>query len=130
MGRGPTTPPSCLLSRAAKKPNKGTSSNFCSNKAVLFSYKKEAQQYLSSSPQKFLGFIGSDLSVPPLSTTTPHTTRTAPVKDDSEPAETYRDEGYEEVLRQYFKKGFRMDSPLEIRKFKRYYTATHDRETN
>src|SRR5699024_406819 len=66
--------------------------------------------------QKFLGFIGSDL------------TWTAPAKDDSEPVETYRDEGYEEVLRQYFKKGFRMDSPLEIRKFKRYYTATHDRE--
>lgn len=66
--------------------------------------------------QKFLGFIGSDL------------TWTAPAKDDSEPAETYRDEGYEEVLRQYFKKGFRMESPLEIRKFKRYYTATHDRE--
>lgn len=35
----------------------------------------------------------------------------------------------EEVLRQYFQKGFRMDSPLEIRKFKRrYYTETHDRE--
>ena len=66
--------------------------------------------------QKFLGFIGSDLIW------------TAPTKGDSEPAETYRDEGYEEVLRQYFKKGFRMDSPLEIRKFKRYYTATHDRE--
>lgn len=66
--------------------------------------------------QKFLGFIGSDL------------TWTAPAKDDSEPAETYRDEGYDEVLRQYFKKGFRMDSPLEIRKFKRYYMATYDRE--
>ena len=66
--------------------------------------------------QKFLRFIGSDL------------TWTAPAKDDSEPAETYRDEGYDEVLRQYFKKGFRMDSPLEIRKFKRYYMATYDRE--
>lgn len=66
--------------------------------------------------QKFLGFIGSDL------------TWTAPAKDDSKPTETYRNDGYEEVLRQYFKKGFRMDSPLEIRKFKRYYTATHDRE--
>src|SRR5699024_6794321 len=64
--------------------------------------------------QKFLGFIGSDL------------TWIAPAKAGLEPAETYRDEGYEEVLRQYFKKGFRMDSPLEIRKFKRYYTATHD----
>jgi len=70
----------------------------------------------TESSHKFLGFIGSDL------------TWTAPAKDDSEPAEAYRDEGYNEVLRQYFKKGFRMDSPLEIRKFKRYYTATHDRE--
>lgn len=66
--------------------------------------------------QKFLGFIGADL------------TWAALAKADSEPAETYRDEGYEEVLKQYFKKGFRMDSPLEIRKFKRYFTAIHDRE--
>lgn len=66
--------------------------------------------------QKFLGFIGSDL------------TWIAPAKAGPKPAETYRDEGYEEVLKQYFKKGFRMDSPLEIRKFKRYYTAIHDRE--
>ena len=66
--------------------------------------------------QKFLGFIGSDL------------TWIAPAKAGPKPAETYRDEGYEEVFKQYFKKGFRMDSPLEIRKFKRYYTAIHDRE--
>lgn len=66
--------------------------------------------------QRFLGFIGSDL------------TWIAPAKADSEPAETYRDESYEEVLKRYFKKGFRMESPLEIRKFKRYYTAIHNRE--
>ena len=66
--------------------------------------------------QKFLGFIGSDL------------TRIAPAKAGPKPAEIYRDEGYEEVFKQYFKKGFRMDSPLEIRKFKRYYTAIHERE--
>ena len=86
-----------------------------SNAEFLF-YNARQHNRFRAAIQKFLGFIGSDL------------TWTAPVKDDSEPAETYRDEGYEEVLRQYFKKGFRMDSPLEIRKFKRYYTATHDRE--
>ena len=84
--------------------------------ADFLSYNARQHNRLRAAIQKFLGFIGSDL------------TWSAPAKDDSEPAETYRDEGYEEVLGQYFKKGFRMDSPLEIRKFKRYYTATHDRE--
>lgn len=84
--------------------------------ADFLSYNAKQHNRFRAAIQKFLGFVGSDL------------TWAAPVKDDSEPAETYRDEGYEEVLRQYFKKGFRMDSPLEIRKFKRYYTATHDRE--
>ena len=84
--------------------------------AEFLSYNARQHNRFRAAIQKFLGFIGSDLAW------------TAPAKDDSEPAETYRDEGYEEVLRQYFKKGFRMDSPLEIRKFKRYYTATHDRE--
>ena len=84
--------------------------------ADFLSYNAKQHNRFRAAIQKFLGYVGSDL------------TWAAPVKDDSEPAETYRDEGYEEVLRQYFKKGFRMDSPLEIRKFKRYYTATHDRE--
>lgn len=84
--------------------------------ADFLAYNARQHNRFRAALQKFLGFIGSDL------------TWTAPAKDDSEPAETYKDEGYEEVLRQYFKKGFRMDSPLEIRKFKRYYTAIHDRE--
>ena len=84
--------------------------------ADFLSYNARQHNRFRAAIQKFLGFIGSDL------------TWTAPAKAGLEPAETYRDEGYEEVLRQYFKKGFRMDSPLEIRKFKRYYTATHDRE--
>ena len=84
--------------------------------ADFLSYNARQHNRFRAAIQKFLGFIGSDL------------TWTAPAKDVSEPAETYRDESYEEILRQYFKKGFRMDSPLEIRKFKKYYTATHDRE--
>lgn len=84
--------------------------------ADFLSYNARQHNRFRTAIQKFLGFIGSDLIW------------TAPTKGDSEPVETYRDEGYEEVLRQYFKKGFRMDSPLEIRKFKRYYTAIHDRE--
>ena len=44
--------------------------------------------------EKFLGFIGSNVIW------------TAPAKVDSQPTEPYRDEGYEEILRQYFKKGW------------------------
>lgn len=84
--------------------------------AEFLSYNARQHNRFRAAIQKFLGFIGSDL------------TWTAPAKDDSEPAETYRDEGYEEVLRQYFKKGFRMDSPLEIRKFRKYYSTTLDTE--
>lgn len=49
-------------------------------------------------------------------------------KDDLESTEKYIYEDYKEILKQYFKKGFRMDSPLEIRKFKRYYMATLSNE--
>ena len=56
--------------------------------AEFLSYNARQHNRFRAAIQKFLGFIGSDL------------TWTAPAKDDSEPAETYRDEGYEEVLRQ------------------------------
>lgn len=47
------------------------------------------------------------------------------------PAKTskrYKNEPYEEVLRNNFKKGFRLESPLEIRKFRRYYSSVHNAE--
>ena len=65
--------------------------------------------------QKFLRFIGSDLNL------------TIYAKENSEQVENYKNENYSEVIRQHFKNGFRMDSPLEIRKFKKYYMAIHDR---
>ncbi len=52
------------------------------------------------------------------------------ITENSDQNITFENESYEEVLKQYFKKGFRMDSPLEIRKFKRCYMDTHDRELN
>ena len=66
--------------------------------------------------QKFLIFIGRD---------TP-TSATATISESSEVP--YQNELYEAVLSQYFKKGFRLESPLEIRKFRRYYTAIHNSE--
>lgn len=84
--------------------------------ADFLAYNAKQHNRFRAALQKFLGFIGSDL------------TWVAPAKDDSELTEDYTEQGYEEVLRQYFKKGFRMDSPLEIRKFKRYYMEIHDAE--
>lgn len=84
--------------------------------ADFLSYNARQHNRFRASLQKLLMFIGAD----------PHWT--TPVKADEEPVVPHRDESYEEVLREHFKKGFRMDSPLEIRKFKRYYAATHDVE--
>lgn len=84
--------------------------------ADFLAYNARQHNRFRAALQKFLGFIGSDL------------TGTIHVKNDSEPARTYKDEFYEDVLKQCFRKGFRMDSPLEIRKFKKYYTATTDME--
>lgn len=84
--------------------------------ADFLAYNARQHNRFRAALQKFFGFIGSDL------------TWTAPTKEGSKSAEIYSNKGYEEVLRQYFKKGFRMDSPLEIRKFRKYYMATHDME--
>lgn len=86
------------------------------NDADFLSYNARQHNRFRASLQKFLMFIGAESHW------------TTPAKADEEPVALYRDESYEEVLREYFKKGFRMDSPLEIRKFKRYYMATHDTE--
>lgn len=66
--------------------------------------------------QKFLLFIGG--SVLPIT----------PENCTPDMKLPYENKFYEEVLKQYFKKGFRMDSPLEIRKFRRYYMAIHGAE--
>lgn len=55
-------------------------------------------------------------------------TYVTPVGKETEAVTTYRNEAYEEVLKQYFKNGFHMESPLEIRKFRRHYTAIHSTE--
>lgn len=68
--------------------------------------------------QKFLAFIGS----------TNITFGTSSPENKVEETTPYRNEEYEAVLSQYFKKGFRMESPLEVRKFRRYYSAIHEKE--
>lgn len=64
--------------------------------------------------EKYLVFIGKDLIT------------SAP----SIPPQEVDDKLYISVLKQHFFKGFRMDSPLEIRKFRKYYEAIHNKELN
>lgn len=68
--------------------------------------------------QKFLAFIGSENI----------TFSTSSLSNIVEELTSYKNEEYEAVLRQYFTKGFRMGSPLEVRKFRRYYSAIHGKE--
>lgn len=68
--------------------------------------------------QKFLAFIGSE-SI---------TFSTSSLSNIVEELTSYKNEEYEAVLRQYFTKGFRLESPLEVRKFRRYYSAIHGKE--
>lgn len=84
--------------------------------ADFLNYNKRQHNRFRAALQKFLAFIESDL---------PQTTS---VEQVPESITAYRNEAYEEVLKHYFKKGFRMESPLEIRKFRRYYTVTHNAE--
>ncbi len=37
----------------------------------------------------------------------------------------YRNEPYEKVLKEKFQRGFRLNSPIELRRFKKYYTDIH-----
>lgn len=68
--------------------------------------------------QKYLAFIGSTNTILGSSSS----------ENKVEESTPYRNEEYEAVLAKYFKKGFRMESPLEVRKFRRYYSAIHEKE--
>lgn len=84
--------------------------------ADFLEYNSKQHNRFRAALQKFLSFIGSDIP-----------TATPPVAN-IEPVVAYRNEFYECVLKQHFKKGFRLESPLEIRKFRKYYAATHNVE--
>lgn len=81
-------------------------------------YNTNQHNRFSAALQKFLTFIGS----------TNITFGTSSPVNKVEQSTPYRNEDYEVVLSQYFKKGFRMESPLEIRKFRRYYSTIHEKE--
>ena len=68
--------------------------------------------------QKFLAFIGNANMTFGVSSKSNKVEESTP----------HRNEEYETVLSQYFKKGFRMESPLELRKFRRYYSTIHEKE--
>lgn len=82
--------------------------------AEFLEYNAKQHNRFRAALQKYLAFIGVD------------TPATGSAQTEAEAP--YRNEQYEAVLRQNFKKGFRLESPLEIRKFRRYYTAIHSTE--
>lgn len=87
------------------------------NDAVFIEKNRSRHNQLSAALAKFVQFINGGRS--------DHTAcEQAPAKI----VEPYQNKPYAAVLENHFKKGFRLESPLEIRKFRRYYSALHNVE--
>ncbi len=91
------------------------------NDTVFNEKNKSRHNQLSAALAKFIQFING--GAPSIVTdSTSH--EPAPVKK----ATPYQNKPYEAVLENHFKKGFRLESPLEIRKVRRYYSSIHNAE--
>lgn len=77
-------------------------------------YNAQQHNRFKAALTKYTQFLGDDGSTP------------APVPASSD--EAYQNEEYEAVLKENFSKGFRIGSPIEIRRFRRCYAALHGRE--
>lgn len=87
------------------------------NDAVFLEKNRSRHNQLSAALAKFVQFINAGR--------TDHTTcEQGPTKI----VVPYQNKPYAEVLENHFKKGFRLESPLEIRKFRRYYSALYNTE--
>ena len=84
---------------------------------VFIDYNNQQHNRFRAAMKKLLLFLRTD----PAAVST-----VAPEKATPSAPQTVVDEKYCDVLTQYFQKGFRLGSPLELRKFKRYYEQTFE----
>lgn len=87
------------------------------NDAVFIEKNRSRHNQLSAALAKFVQFINGG-----------RTDHTACEQAPAKIVEPYQNKPYAAVLENHFKKGFRLESPLEIRKFRRYYSALHNVE--
>ena len=87
------------------------------NDAVFIEKNRSRHNQLSAALAKFVQFINGG-----------RTDHTACEQAPAKTVEPYQNKPYAAVLENHFKKGFRLESPLEIRKFRRYYSALHNVE--
>lgn len=87
------------------------------NDAVFIEKNRSRHNQLSAALAKFVQFINDG-----------RTDHTACEQAPAKIVEPYQNKSYAAVLENHFKKGFRLESPLEIRKFRRYYSALHNAE--
>lgn len=87
------------------------------NDAVFIEKNRSRHNQLSAALAKFVQFINGG-----------RTDHTACEQAPAKIVESYQNKPYAAVLENHFKKGFRLESPLEIRKFRRYYSALHNVE--
>lgn len=87
------------------------------NDAVFIEKNRSRHNQLSAALAKLVQFINGG-----------RTDHTACEQAPAKTVEPYQNKPYAAVLENHFKKGFRLESPLEIRKFRRYYSALHNVE--
>lgn len=87
------------------------------NDAVFIEKNRSRHNQLSAALAKFVQFINGG-----------RTDHAACEQAPAKTVEPYQNKPYAAVLENHFKKGFRLESPLEIRKFRRYYSALHNVE--
>lgn len=81
---------------------------------VFLSFNAQQHNRFRAAMTKYVQFLGGKDTVPIASSAT----------SDS----AYQNEEYEAVMRENFSKGFRIGSPIEIRRFRKFFAALHGRE--
>lgn len=89
----------------------------------FLTYNRNQHNRFRAALSKLLLFIGAEPVQADRSVTRQRTTASVPA-----PEPVYRNEEYTQVLKNNFSKGFRMESALEIRKFRLHYAAVHEQE--
>ncbi|MCD7884239.1 MAG: hypothetical protein LUI87_11145 [Lachnospiraceae bacterium] len=88
--------------------------------ADFIEYNDRWHNQLRAAIAKLLVFIGDGTENIEIDVIAPRTASPTPARDFS-----YRNEPYEEVLKEKFRRGFRLDSAIELRRFRKFYADMH-----
>ncbi len=110
----------CALYTDDREAALNTASSLLRN-AAFIDYNAQQHNRPIAALNKFIQFVNAQ---------SPQETAAAPARQMPTPIRrtAYTNDEYAAVLKTNFQKGFRMNSPLEIRKFRNYYSVLHETE--